>query len=161
MSAVNDNQRRLPRTIHPGFDIPEEYHNPSRWLSPARSGTTPPVIDLPAFHPGRGNTTQANCTIPAGIDLYLRPSRWYRPRRAQPPARIVANPRFAESEQAALVPKLHLATSPCLCEISFRFDAADGRWPRSRARSYEIGNEIASTSAFPSSTWERGKMPTS
>jgi uncharacterized protein YigE (DUF2233 family) len=42
---------------------------------------------------------------------------------------------------AFLVPKLHLGTSPDLREISFRA---------------EIRNEVASVSAFPSATWERG-----
>jgi len=44
-----------------------------------------------------------------------------------------------------------LGTFPVPREIPFR--ASSNRYSR-----IEIGNEIASASAFPSATWERGKM---
>jgi hypothetical protein len=49
-----------------------------------------------------------------------------------------------------LVPKLHLGTPPVPREIPFRANSI------SRYRT-GIGNEIASASAFPSATWERGE----
>jgi hypothetical protein len=51
-----------------------------------------------------------------------------------------------------LVPKLYLGTPPVSREISFR---ADSTW----CDRGEIGNGIASASAFPSATWEREALP--
>jgi hypothetical protein len=48
-----------------------------------------------------------------------------------------------------LVPKFHLGTPPVPREISFGGDLKD-------SYSAGIGHEIASASAFPSETWERG-----
>jgi hypothetical protein len=53
-----------------------------------------------------------------------------------------------------LVPKLHLGTllpsaGPGLREIPFRADSI-------RRHSIKVGSATASTSAFPSATWERG-----
>jgi hypothetical protein len=51
----------------------------------------------------------------------------------------------------SLVPKFHFGTPPVPREIPFR---ADSGW----SYRVKIGNEIASTSAFPSTTWERGMV---
>ena len=49
----------------------------------------------------------------------------------------------------SLVPKFHLGTSPVPREILFRADST-------QYYRVEIGNGIASASAFPNGVWERG-----
>jgi hypothetical protein len=72
--------------------IPKGLYNPSRWLS-----------DTLAWRDTTGNrfslrTTPAGVAhgvTPAGVSFIQISIRWYRPRRAQPPARIVASLRLA------------------------------------------------------------------